>query len=131
MVVVGDIKEDEILPKLAFLGKLPDKKINLPIVAASAPVEKTKIYLVDVKNAAQSEFRVGYLTGLKYDATGEYYKAVLTNFALGGGFNGRLNLNLREDKGWTYGARSSFSGDKYTGEFAFSSGIKALLPTAP
>ena len=75
--------------------------------------------------AAQTEFRVGYATGLKYDATGEYYKAGLMNFALGGGFNSRLNLNLREDKGWTYGARSGFSADDYTGEFEFSSGIKA------
>jgi len=68
---------------------------------------------------------VGYSTGLKYDATGEYFKAGLMNFALGGGFNGRLNINLREDKGWTYGARSSFSGDEFSGNFEFSSGIKA------
>ncbi|MEI9947016.1 MAG: pitrilysin family protein [Chitinophagaceae bacterium] len=126
VVVVGDIKEEEILPKLSFLNKLPNKKLDLPTsIAASAPVQKTKIYLVDVKNAAQSEFRVGYLTGLKYDATGDYYKAMITNFPFGGAFNARVNINLREDKGWTYGARSGFSSDKYTGVFAFSSGIKA------
>jgi zinc protease len=68
---------------------------------------------------------VGYATGLKYDATGEFYKAGLMNYALGGGFNGRLNLNLREDKGWTYGARSGFDGGLYTGDFTFSSGIRA------
>jgi zinc protease len=124
VVVVGDVKEEEILPKLAFLNKLPNKKIEIPTVAAGIPVEKTKIYLVDVKNAAQSEYRIGFVTDMKYDATGEYYKANLTNFALGGAFNSRLNLNLREDKGWTYGAGSSFSGDKYTGRFTFSSGIK-------
>jgi hypothetical protein len=47
------------------------------------------------------------------------------NFPLGGAFNSRINLNLREDKGWTYGARSGFSGDEYAGEFSFSSGIRA------
>jgi zinc protease len=47
------------------------------------------------------------------------------NFTLGGGFNGRVNINLREDKGWTYGARTTFNGDEYTGDFTFSSGIKA------
>ena len=47
------------------------------------------------------------------------------NYALGGDFNSRLNLNLREDKGWTYGARSSFSADEHTGDFEFSSGIRA------
>jgi zinc protease len=36
-----------------------------------------------------------------------------------------LNINLREDKGWTYGARSTFNADKYTGDFVFSSGIRA------
>jgi len=125
IVVVGDIKQEEVLPKLSFLNKLPKKKIQLPTIANAAPVDKTKIFLVDVKNAAQSEFRVGYLTNLKYDATGDYYKAGLSNFALGGGFNGRLNINLREDKGWTYGASSGFTGDKYTGRFLFSSAIKA------
>jgi zinc protease len=126
VVIVGDVKQEEILPKLAFLNKLPNKKVELPTVNAT-PVasDESKIFLVDIPKAAQTEFRVGYATNLKYDATGEYYKAGLMNFALGGGFNGRLNINLREDKGWTYGARSAFNGDKYSGEFEFSSGIKA------
>jgi zinc protease len=47
------------------------------------------------------------------------------NFALGGAFNSRLNMNLREDKGWTYGARSGFSGGKQSGDYEFSSGIRA------
>ncbi|TMI80763.1 MAG: insulinase family protein, partial [Bacteroidetes bacterium] len=126
VVIVGDVKQTEILPKLAFLNKLPNKKIELPKVSATPlPTEKSKIYLVDVPKAAQTEFRVGYNTDLKYDATGEFYKAGLMNYALGGSFNSRLNLNLREDKGWTYGARSTFDGDEYSGDFEFSSGIKA------
>jgi zinc protease len=125
LVVVGDVKEAEIIGKLNFLKKLPNKDIPLPVISSTPVVDKTRIYLVDVPKGAQTEFRVGYVTGLKYDATGEYYKATLTNYALGGAFNSRINLNLREDKGWTYGARSSFSGDKYSGTFAFSSGIRA------
>ncbi|HUC80643.1 MAG TPA: insulinase family protein, partial [Flavisolibacter sp.] len=125
VVVVGDVTQAEILPKLAFLNKLPKKKITLPKIDATPKVDRTKVYLVDIPKAAQSEFRVGYATGLKYDATGDYHKSYLTNFPLGGAFNSRINLNLREDKGWTYGARSNFSGDEYSGEFAFSSGIKA------
>ncbi|MBK6936564.1 MAG: insulinase family protein [Chitinophagaceae bacterium] len=126
VVVVGDIRQAEVLPKLAFLNKLPNKKIELPKTVGSASVvDKTKVFMVDVPKAAQSQFRVGYATGLKYDATGEYYKARLMNHILGGDFNSRLNLNLREDKGWTYGARSSFTADEYTGDFEFSSGIKA------
>jgi len=125
VVVVGDVTEGEIVPKLSFLTKLPNKKVEIPAVKATNNVEKTKIYFVDVKGAAQTEFRVGDVTNLKYDATGEYFKAFLTNYPLGGAFNSRINLNLREDKGWTYGARSGFNGDKYTGEFSFSSGIRA------
>lgn len=125
VVIVGDIKQEEILPKLAFLNKLPKKKITLPTVAAAPKVDKTKVYLVDVPKSAQSEFRVGYATGLKYDVTGDFYKSTLANWALGGNFNSRLNLNLREDKGWTYGAGSGFYGDEYTGGFQFSSGIRA------
>ncbi|MDE3247332.1 MAG: insulinase family protein [Bacteroidota bacterium] len=126
VVVVGDLKQDEILPKLDFLQRLPNKKIDIPAVPAIAESGSNPvIYLVDVPKAAQTEFRVGYATGLKYDATGEYYKVGLMNYALGGAFNSRLNLNLREDKGWTYGARSTFDGDKYSGDFQFSAGIKA------
>jgi zinc protease len=126
VVIVGDIKESEMLSKLEFLNKLPNRKIQLPAVDTK-PLNSnpSKIYLVDVPRAAQTEFRVGYLTGMKYDATGDYYKAGLMNFSLGGGFNSRLNLNLREDKGWTYGARSAFESSKYGGAFEFSSGIKA------
>lgn len=126
VVVVGDIKENEIIPQLAFLTKLSKKPVNLPVIPSKGtPVEKTKIYLVDVPGAAQTEFRVGYVSAVPYDATGEYYRTVLANYPLGSGFNNRLNLNLREDKGWTYGARSSFDANKYTGTFTFSSGIRA------
>jgi zinc protease len=47
------------------------------------------------------------------------------NFILGGTFNSRINLNLREDKGFTYGARSTFNGSKYKGPFTVSTGVKA------
>ncbi len=126
VVIVGDIKETEILPQLEFLKKLPNKKIAMPVVDAKPKaVDQSRIYLVDIPKAAQTEFRVGYATGLKYDATGEFYKAGLMNYTLGGSFNSRLNLNLREDKGWTYGARSVVDGDELGGDFEFSSGIRA------
>jgi zinc protease len=125
LVVVGDITAKEILGRVGFLSKLPDKEIKLPLPPTAPAIDTTRIYLVDVPKAAQTEFRVGYATNLKFDATGEYYRGTLMNFALGGGFNGRVNINLREDKGWTYGARTTLSGNKYSGTFSFSSGIRA------
>lgn len=130
LAVVGDITQKEIVAKLGFLQKLPDREIALSTPPGAPKVDKSRIYLVDVPRAAQTEFRVGYVTGLKYDATGEFYRAGLANYALGGMFSSRLNLNLREDKAWTYGARSGFSGDKYTGAFSFSAGIRSDA-TAP
>ena len=125
VVVVGDVKENEILPQLSFLNKLPNKNIKYANPVKTALIEKTKIYLVDVPKAAQTEFRVGRPTNLLYDATGEFYKLSLVNYSIGGDFNSRLNLNLRENKGWTYGARSSFSGNEYSGNYTFSAGIRA------
>lgn len=127
LVVVGDIKQDEVISKLSFLNKLPNKKITLPKVDGNPkPNTNAKsLYMVDVPKGAQTEFRVGYVTGMKWDATGDFYKSNLANYSLGGDFNSRLNINLREDKGWTYGAGSGFSGNELTGEFRFSSGIRA------
>lgn len=124
VIVVGDVKQQQITPKLSFLQNLPSTKFELPSKQDFIPVEKTRIYLVDIPNAAQTEFRIGNANQLRYDATGEYYLATLANYNLGASFNSRLNINLREDKGWTYGARSGFSGDKYSGNFTFSSGIR-------
>jgi zinc protease len=123
--VVGDITEAELLPQLTFLNKLPNKKLDIPVPGPGIAVEKTKIYFVHIPKAAQTEFRVGYPTNLKYDVIGEFYKAGLMNYNLGGAFNSRININLREDKGWTYGSRTAFDASKYGGTFEFSSGIKA------
>ena len=125
IVIVGNVTEAEILPKLSFLNKLPNKKIEMTKPIAMATSSKTTIYLVDVPKAAQTEFRVGKVVSMPYDLVGEYYKCDLMNYVLGANFNSRLNLNLREDKGWTYGARASFSGSKYSVDYTFSSGIRA------
>jgi zinc protease len=61
---------------------------------------------------------------MPYDATGEYFRANTMNFSLGGAFNSRLNLNLRENKGYTYGIRSGFFGSHYPGVFEVSASVK-------
>jgi zinc protease len=124
IIVVGDLKEADTKKKLGFLDKWTNKKVIVPEPAPGKELDKTRIYLVDIPKAAQSQIKVGYLTGLNYDATGDYYKLGLSNYILGGAFNSRINLNLREDKAWTYGARSSFYSGKFGGDFSASSGIK-------
>jgi zinc protease len=124
VVIVGDVKQADILPKLSFLNKMSTKTVALPVFKPVVKTEKAKIYLVDQPKAAQSEIRIGY-PAMAFDATGEYFKAGLMNYNLGGSFNSRINLNLREDKGYTYGARSGFSGDLGWGTFVASAGVKA------
>jgi len=87
------------------------------------------LYFIDKPEAPQSEIRIGK-RALPYDATGEYYTARIMNFPLGGAFNSRINLNLREDKGYTYGARAGFYGDKDKGVFRSSAGVRADATTA-
>jgi zinc protease len=82
------------------------------------------IYLVNKDDAAQSAIRIGKRS-ITQDITGEYYKSYLMNFPLGGAFNSRINLNLREDKGYTYGARSGFSADKFSGAYTASAEVRA------
>lgn len=125
VVVVGDIQPKDALAQLGFLSQLPANEVKLPEIPKAPASGNTTVYFVDVPKSAQTEFRVGVVTNLRYDATGDYYKAGIINYPFGGAFNSRLNLYLREDKGWTYGARSGFSGDEYTGTFTFSAGIKA------
>lgn len=125
LVIVGDVEQAAVLPKLAFLSKWPAKAVVMPKTTGARSIDKTRIYLIDKEKAAQSEIRIGYLTDLPYDATGDYYRTTLANYMLGGAFNSRINMNLREDKGWTYGARSGFSSTRTPGPFTAQAGVKA------
>lgn len=126
LVVVGDVTQDEILSKLSFLNNWKNTDVQMPELPEPAEIDYTKIYLVDKAGAPQSQIRMGYTIDLTYDATGEYYKTTLMNYPLGGAFNSRINLNLREDKGWSYGARSGFSASDLPGQFSASAGVKAI-----
>jgi zinc protease len=67
---------------------------------------------------------------LPYDATGEFYRANLMNYVLGGAFNSRINLNLREDKGYSYGAGSGFSGEEDYGAYVASAAVRTDATSA-
>ncbi|GAB3637381.1 pitrilysin family protein [Hymenobacter arcticus] len=125
LTIVGDQDQTTVEPALAFLKAWPAKPVTLPVATAAVQPDKTKIYFIDKPGAAQSEIRVGYLTPLAYDATGDYYRAYLSNYLLGGAFNSRINLNLRENKGYTYGASSGYRGTRYFGPYTAQAGVRA------
>jgi zinc protease len=123
VVVVGEIDKADALKKLAFLNTWSQSSPVRAAEPASPKIDKTRIYMVNKEKAAQSEIRIGYMA-LPYDATGDYYKATVMNYVLGGAFNSRINLNLREAHGFTYGARSSFSGTRFAGPFTAAAGVR-------
>ncbi len=124
IVVIGDITQEEILPKLEFLANIPNLEIDLPDLPATPEITSNTLYLIDKPQAPQSEIRIGYMGELTYDPTGEYFERYLMNYTLGGAFNSRINLNLRENKGYTYGARSSFSATQHPGPFTASASVR-------
>jgi zinc protease len=125
LVVVGDISQIEVEKKLAFLTEWKASEYSIPELGQFPAFTKPHIYLVDKPDAAQSVVRI-IKPVPPYDATGEHFKSKLMNFALGGMFNSRINLNLREDKGYTYGASSRFIAGKSLGRFQASADLKKV-----
>lgn len=123
-VVVGAIEQSQASQALTFLGKLTGKKVQMPSVGKFSPPTKQSIYLVDKPNSPQSVVRLARI-GMPYDATGEMYLTQLANYNLGGNFNSRINQNLREDKGFTYGAGGAVYGTKETGLVLYSAQVRA------
>ncbi len=125
VVVVGEVPQADVIAKLGFLQNLPNEAVTLRELSATPELDGGTLYLVDKPGAAQSEIRIGYMGTLTNEATGEYFERYLMNYVLGGAFNSRINLNLREDKGYSYGARSGFSATKIPGPFVASAGVRA------
>jgi zinc protease len=124
IVAVSDLDQSELMSKLSVFADWEGPEVPVASFEPFPDTGDTRIYLMDKPGAAQSEIRIGK-RALPFDATGEYYRAGVMNFVLGGAFNSRINLNLREDKGYTYGARSYFSGNSDYGTFTAYAGVRA------
>ncbi|MEO0572721.1 MAG: pitrilysin family protein [Bacteroidota bacterium] len=113
LIIVGDVAFDNV-SKLVTKEFTPWTKAVPPSFSYSepTPAQYTQINFVDMPNAVQSEVSVQNLVDLKM-ANKDYLDALLANRILGGGGEGRLFLNLREDKGYTYGSYSGIGNDKF------------------
>lgn len=98
-------------------------QVNFPEIAPAEPISSSQIYFVDFPGARQSEIRIGNPAVSVNDP--DYFKLGVMNYALGGSFNGRVNMILREEKGYTYGARTGFMGTEYPGYFLASSSVQS------
>ncbi|RKR09618.1 putative Zn-dependent peptidase [Flavobacterium sp. 90] len=124
LVVIGDIKfkETKAAVEKLFGGW---KKQSAPKNTYPNPenVSKLQIDFVDVPNAVQSEISLVNTVNLKMSDP-DFFPAVIANQILGGDFNSYLNMNLREQHAWTYGASSSIGTGKYTTKFKASSAVR-------
>lgn len=126
--IVGSISQEQVMKGLTDLdSKWTAKEIKMPEYPLAAQPEKSKVYLVDVPGAFQSVINIG---NLSIPATNpDYYSLQVMNYKLGGSFSGKVNLVLREEKGYTYGARTSYDGDEFAGTFTASASVRSSATT--
>ena len=123
LTIVGDVNYEEIKSLVEKLfgdwkkGKLP--KYTMPVVS---DLEKPEINFVDMSNAVQSEISVGNIINISMSDP-DYFPLRLANQIFGGS-GGKLYLNLREDKGFTYGAYSGVETSRYVGRFSASTSVR-------
>ena len=124
--VVGDVSEAQIRTLLTqHFGSWRATGTTLPLPAAPAPATHpatTRVWLVDKPEAAQSVITIGW-PGVERTSP-DYAALQVLNTLLGASFTSRLNMNLREAKGYSYGAGSSFTFRVIPGPFAASTSVR-------
>ena len=121
--VVGKISQTELRDELgARFGKWTGKAPKRRKIGAAQPAAGT-IFFVDVPGSAQSQIAMGH-PGPARDAP-DYEATKIMASILGGSFSSRINMNLREDKGWSYGARGSFSYTRSGSYFTAGSSVRS------
>ncbi len=122
-IIAGDVDIKRVKAALGGINsKWSSKEVAFPELEIPEPPQKSQIYFVDIPEAKQSAIAIGSPSIPRTDH--EYYPAHVANYKLGGSFNGIFNLILREEKGFTYGARSGFMGAKNYGTFMASSMVR-------
>lgn len=127
LVIVGDINPSETKKMVTKLfGDW--KKGNVPALAFAKPenVSTTEINFINMSNAVQSEIVVANNIDLKLGDK-DYYAVILANSILGGGGTARLFMNLREDKGYTYGSYSSVRQSKHAATFRATASVRNVV----
>lgn len=114
LVIVGDVDAGDLKKQVKKLfGKWKKGDLSIDAIPEVSNVNSTQIDFVNMPNAVQTEVSVQNTVSLrKKDA--DYFPLLIANGILGGGGEARLFLNLREDKGYTYGSYSRMGNNKYT-----------------
>ncbi|HEX8271420.1 MAG TPA: pitrilysin family protein [Longimicrobiaceae bacterium] len=126
LILVGDVDAATTHPLVerafgSWQGGSPPAPAALPTPAAG----QTRIYLIDKPGAPQSEVRIGHPAVARNNP--DYFPMLVLNTLLGGSFTSRLQQNLREAHGYTYGARSSFGWRRGAGPFQAAAAVRTAV----
>ena len=124
LIVVGDVTPNTVIGQLekhfgAWKGRTAVARTAVPV---APPIAERQITIVDVPRAEQSQIRIGGVGVAR--STPDYFTIQVLNTILGGSFTSRLNQNLREVHGYTYGASSRFEMRLSPGAFVAGAGVQ-------
>ena len=124
LVVVGDVTPAAALPLLerAFGAWRAAGSVARRALPAAPQLAARQVTIVDIPGAEQSQIRIGAIGVAR--STPDYFALQVLNTVLGGSFTSRLNQNLREEHGYSYGARSQFDMRRSPGPFTASAGVQ-------
>jgi len=128
--IAGDVDGERVVERLraALAGWAPAKEAAALPQAAFKPQAATRIYLIDRPNSVQTVLRFGNLAISRTDP--DYVPLTVANRVLGGSASSRLFLNLREDKGYTYGASSGLSTPRWPGAWTAGANVRTPVTEA-
>ena len=124
LIAAGDVKHEDLVTLAAdAFGAWPAAAVHAGVSdMPAAQAVARRILFVEREGAPQSEIRIGHLAVPRL--TPDYHAIVLMNAGLGGSFSGRLNQRLRQQLGYTYGARSAFDMDRRAGTFSCETSVQ-------
>jgi zinc protease len=129
MIAAGDVNVEAFLSTLNdLIGKWGKVSASERVLPPLPKIDASRVALVSKPSAVQSAIRIGHL-GIERNHP-DFITLYVMNMLLGGYFNSRINLNLREKNGYTYGARSFFDARVQTGPFAVSTEVSTAVTAA-
>ncbi|MEO6443856.1 MAG: pitrilysin family protein [Gemmatimonadaceae bacterium] len=129
LIVAGDVKAEEVraLAEDVF-GRWRVNGGSAPEIPVCSAEETRGIHLVAKPDAPQSELRIGHLSVPRLHP--DFYALIVMNSVLGGLFNSRINLNLREENAFTYGAFSMFDWKRFGSTWSVSTAVESHVTAA-
>jgi predicted Zn-dependent peptidase len=134
VIIVGDAAAADLVDMVDMAFGAWEPPSSLMAVATDAglrpppPLPEPRLAVVARPAAAQSEVRIGHLCTSR--STPDYHALVVLNMILGGQFVSRVNMNLRQDKGYTYGVRTGFDLRRGLGPFVLQTSVQTEVTAA-